>query len=401
MKKILTLFASMLIFSQLFAQAPKKMSYQAIVRNDRNQLIVNNAVGMRVSILEGSASGRAVYVETHRPVANGNGTVTIEIGMGRVVSGVFGNINWSKGNYWLRTEIDPMGAASYRVTGTVELLTVPYAFYADYASNSGNAIQKVTDNGDGTLTFTYQNGTTYKTGKLSGLAGANGKDGVSIVNTKIENDSLYISLNNGQVLNAGSVVAASQKKKHYIGEYFGGGVIFHLWEDSLGVEHGLIVDTKDLAFYKRGFPNIDARAAWSNVMEEIGAGAQSTWDGYNNSLAIVSQPGHVSSAASLCINSNSNGQTGWYLPAFDELFLLWQKRFEVNKALSKIEGATIAPVFDLLDSPIYWTSTEYYSSAAIPIDFGTGSISSIINKCTSEYCFGKANNHSVRAIRAF
>lgn len=156
----------------LFAQVPQKMSYQAIVRNANNQLIQNNAVGMRISILQGSSNGSGVYVETHTPQTNGNGSVTIEVGAGTVVSGVFSSINWASGLYWLKTEIDPQGANGYTVTGVSQLLTVPFAFYSDksyYATNSGNEIQSIIDNGNGTLTFNYTNGGSYTTGVLASL----------------------------------------------------------------------------------------------------------------------------------------------------------------------------------------------------------------------------------------
>ena len=38
----------------LFAQAPEKFSFQAVVRNESNQLVNNSQVGVRVSILQGS-----------------------------------------------------------------------------------------------------------------------------------------------------------------------------------------------------------------------------------------------------------------------------------------------------------------------------------------------------------
>jgi hypothetical protein len=182
MKKITTLFIFLFSVSSFFGQVPQKMSYQAVVRNAQNQLIQNNAVGMRLSVLAGSSTGPAVYVETHVPQTNGNGSVTIEIGAGTVVSGVFANIDWSTGLYWLQTEVDPQGANGYSITGVSQLLTVPYAFYSDYATNAGNGIESVTDNGDGTLTFTYINGTTYTTGVLGGLAGAQGPAGVDGIN---------------------------------------------------------------------------------------------------------------------------------------------------------------------------------------------------------------------------
>ena len=117
------------------AQAPEKFSYQAVVRNASNALVTNAQVGVRVSILQGSASGNAVYVETHTANTNTNGLLTIEIGGGTVQQGVFANIDWANGPYFLKTETDPNGGSSYSITSVQQLLSVPYALYAKDAGN--------------------------------------------------------------------------------------------------------------------------------------------------------------------------------------------------------------------------------------------------------------------------
>jgi hypothetical protein len=82
MKKLITLFLAILSTYFLFAQAPQRMSYQALIRNSSNALVTNQAVGMRISILQGAATGSSVYSEVHTPTTNANGLVTIEIGGG-------------------------------------------------------------------------------------------------------------------------------------------------------------------------------------------------------------------------------------------------------------------------------------------------------------------------------
>src|SRR4030042_6252920 len=109
MKKLFTFLVTLMIISGAFAQSPENISYQAVVRNSTNQLITGQKVGMKISILQGSASGTPVYVETQEPTTNTNGLVTIEIGGGAEVSGVFGNINWANGRYFILTETDPDG----------------------------------------------------------------------------------------------------------------------------------------------------------------------------------------------------------------------------------------------------------------------------------------------------
>jgi hypothetical protein len=85
------------------------MSYQAVIRNASNTLVANQSVGMRISVLQGSPGGSAVYQETQSPLSNINGLVSIEIGAGTVVSGTFSAIDWSAGPYLVRTETVPVG----------------------------------------------------------------------------------------------------------------------------------------------------------------------------------------------------------------------------------------------------------------------------------------------------
>ncbi len=165
---------------------------------------------------------------------------------------------------------------------------------------------------------------------------------------------------------------------HYIGEQFGGGVIFHLWKDEQGVEHGLIVDKTDLS----------TSQVWSNIQTTlIGTSAQSGWDGLSNSNAVVGQAGHTSSAAALCLNSTNGGQSDWYLPSIDELSLLWHNRFNVKKVLATIDGATILP-----NSAIYWSSSESSSAYAGLFLFDNGTTQLKVNKEFPYY---------VRGVRAF
>src|SRR5437016_1649180 len=106
MKKLL-LILSFSFATVLFAQAPQKMSFQAVVRTAGNDLVISAPVGMRISILQGSVSGTAVYAETQNVTSNANGLVTIEIGTGTVSSGSFAGINWGVGPYFIKTETDP------------------------------------------------------------------------------------------------------------------------------------------------------------------------------------------------------------------------------------------------------------------------------------------------------
>ena len=135
MKRLITLLAAVVVTTTLLAQSPQKLSYQAVVRNSSGTLITASPIGMRISILQGSSSGSAVYVETHSPSTNTNGLVSVEIGAGTIMSGSFSAINWSAGPYFIKSETDPAGGTAYSIIGTSELLSVPYALHAKTAES--------------------------------------------------------------------------------------------------------------------------------------------------------------------------------------------------------------------------------------------------------------------------
>jgi len=130
MKKIFAFIAVAVFSAGVFAQSPGKMSYQAVVRDASDKLVTNIAVGMQISILQGSTTGTSVYVETQTPNTNANGLVSIEIGDGTLVSGDFTTINWANGPYFIKTETDPAGGTNYTISGISQLLSVPYALHA-------------------------------------------------------------------------------------------------------------------------------------------------------------------------------------------------------------------------------------------------------------------------------
>jgi uncharacterized protein (TIGR02145 family) len=130
---IIITLANLLIISSVSAQAPEKMSYQAVIRDAGNSLTTNQAVGIKISILQGGATGTAVYVETQTPTTNTNGLVSLEIGTGTIVTGTFAGINWATGPYFIKTETDPTGGTAYTIAGTNELMSVPYALHAKTA----------------------------------------------------------------------------------------------------------------------------------------------------------------------------------------------------------------------------------------------------------------------------
>ena len=138
MKKVFSILAAVLLTvieflpQQARAQSPEKMSYQAVIRNSSDELVTNQTIGMQISILQGSASGTIVYSETQTPTTNINGLVSLEIGTG-TTSDDFSSIDWTNGPYFIKTETDLNGGTNYTITGTSQLLSVPYAMHAKTA----------------------------------------------------------------------------------------------------------------------------------------------------------------------------------------------------------------------------------------------------------------------------
>jgi len=133
MKKIFALFTAILLMATLWAQSPDKMSYQAVIRDLSDNLITDTQIGMQISILQGTANGTPVYAETQEPRTNANGLVSIEIGTG-TTNDDFASIDWTNGPYFIETKkaIAPP-LTNYTITGTSQLLSVPYALYAKTA----------------------------------------------------------------------------------------------------------------------------------------------------------------------------------------------------------------------------------------------------------------------------
>ena len=141
MKKLFTLFVIIALTISVFAQVPEKMSYQAVVRNASGELVQNSPIGIRISILQYFESGPAVYTETHTTSSNVNGLISIEIGSGTWVNGNFSTIDWTQGNYYIKIETDVAGGTNYTISGTSQILSVPYALHAMNADTADTYLE--------------------------------------------------------------------------------------------------------------------------------------------------------------------------------------------------------------------------------------------------------------------
>ena len=417
MKKLFTFMVAVFLTATLWAQSPEKMSYQAVIRNSSEALVTNTTVGMQISILQGSASGTAVYVETQSPTTNANGLISIKIGDGTVQSGDFTNIEWANGPYFIKTETDPAGGTDYTITGTSQLLSVPYALHAKTAESVSGTITEtdpvfstwdkstgisITESQISDLDhFTTANETdpVYGASVASGITATDttswnnkldsetdpvftawDKDYADLINTPAAADGSETKVTAGTnvtVTGSGTtaspyvVNATSGGSTLAIGDSYQGGIIF--WLDATG-QHGLIAATADQ----------NTGIQWFNgTYRYTGTAGDGLYAGAMNTAMIVAtqmadnQSG--SFAAKVCADYSVTvgGVTygDWYLPSKYELNLLY---------LQKIAVGGFASAY-------YWSSTEYDGSNAWEQYFGSG----------FQYGHSKYGTDYVRAVRAF
>jgi len=133
MKRLSISFAAILIASLCFAQSPESFKYQAVVRNIDGSIVDDQSVSFQMEILVGSATGTAIYTETHTTTTNDYGLVHLDIGEGTSTDD-FSSIDWGDDEYFLQVSIDLAGGASYTILGASQLLSVPYALHAKTAA---------------------------------------------------------------------------------------------------------------------------------------------------------------------------------------------------------------------------------------------------------------------------
>ena len=279
MNKIFTVLTAVLISATLWAQAPQSFSYQAVVRGTDNALVSNKKVGMKISLLQGSEKGKAVYVETHKPTSNDNGLVSIAIGGGTkdASSIAFASIDWSKGPYFVQTETDPAGGTSYSLSSVSQLLSVPYALYAGNSKDE----QKLTVSATGDTLYLKNGGFVI----IPGLSNAN----------PITNPT------NGYGPNINDVEGNSYKTV------------------TIGTQTWMAENLK-VTKYNDGttIPNITDNTQWQN--NTTGA-----WSYYNNDEANNAKYGKLYNWYALSKTSNGNKNvcpTGWHVPSDSEWTVL-------------------------------------------------------------------------------
>ena len=425
-KHTLTLF---LLFLSLciYGQSPEKMSYQAVIRDASNTLVTNQSIGMQIHILQTTTTGDAVYTETQTVTTNTNGLVSLEIGMG-YTSDDFNAIDWSAGPYFIKTETDPTGGSNYTITGTSQLMSVPFAMYA---KSSGNGI--TTDQSDAIVANTLKVGYTealvsantavvantakvgITTQQASDITSNTTKTGITTVqsdaivantlkvgytealvsaNTDVSANTLKVGYTEALV-SANTDVAANtakysknevdalianlqSKTEARVGDIRAGGVVF--WVDPSDNRHGLVVTFSNVVEGPRGWgcygtnlPNVPDVP--HNALNPEGLGAE-IGDGFNNTNAILND----CPTAPAALAARSLGAQ-WFLPSIKELNQMY-----INK--STLEAI---PGFTAFGNHFYWSSSDYSSNSAWGQFLNSGSWTDR----------NKSYANRVRAVRAF
>jgi hypothetical protein len=447
MKKHYTIILLVLFAASVFAQSPQRMSYQAVIRNSSNVLVISSPVGMRVSVLQDSPTGTEVYKEIYNPnpQTNANGLVTIEIGGGIPLTGTFSAIDWSDGPYFIKSETDPTGGTNYTITGTSQLLSVPYALHAknadtydeidpvfvlspssaitsEYISDWNTAFgwgnhaaagyvpgtRTITINGTaldltasrswsvGTITLlTTNNGITGGTITTAGTIGLTGQ---ALALHNLGTNGLIARTESGtvasRIITAGSGITVTNGdgvngnptigvKTYQVGDFAQGGIVF--WVDETG-QHGLVCAKND----QDGGSGVRWYAGTYGNTQAKGNGPFA--GEANTSIIIAAQVAigddGATYAARICnelqITESSKTYGDWYLPSKDELILISQNYSAIN-AVATANGGTV------FSTSGYWSSTEDFANGARLVDLTTGDL----------YGDYKDAIYRVRAVRAF
>ncbi len=351
-KRIFALTATLMLAANLFAQAPEKMSYQAVVRNADSELLSEETVGMQISILQGAVDGEAVYVETQTPTTNTNGLISLQIGEGTVVSGSFSTIDWGTGPYFLKTETDPTGGTSYTIEGVSELMSVPYAFYSSVADSIAGGVTEE----DPIFTESVAAGITD----------------LDIANWNDHTDSTDIA-------EFGYVAGL---KTYEVGDFAQGGIVF--WVDE-SKQHGLVCTKEEIG-------SLRWHAGTYAITRANGGGVYS---GESNTLLIIpallaagDDGGDYAAVGCNTLEVTEDDVTygDWYLPSSDELEIIGLNRLTIDATALDNDGTAIA------FSP-YWTSNEISPEEAGAKLMTPDGVSDITTNKNATF--------NVRAVRSF
>jgi hypothetical protein len=348
----------------VFTQSPEKMSYQAIVRNSSDALVSKTQIGMQISILQGTADGTPVYIETHTPTTNANGLVSIEMGSGTILSGIFSAIDWANGPFFLKTEIAVTAPlTTYTITGTSQLLSVPYALHAKTADIVSGGIKEtdpvfgasVASEIEGTDIANWNNKLDIESDPV--FTNWDKSTGITIVESQISDLGTYLDAESDPIFGAS---VASEIEGTDITNWnnkldIESDPVFTNWDKSTGIT---IVESQisDLGTYLEAESDPIFGAS---VASEIEGTDITNW---NNKLDIESDPVFTNwdKSAGITIVESQISDLGTYLEAESDPI------FGASVA-SEIEGTDIANWNNKLDIESDPVFTNWDKSAGITI----------------------------------
>jgi len=418
MKKQFTLHLFILISLIGYGQVPpQSFNYSSVIRGNNGQALPNKEVSLRLTILSGSSSGIEEYQETHLDTTSQIGVINLQIGNGTPIFGSFSDIDWGVNSYYLMIELDDNGGTNFDVMGTVQFLSVPYSLYCGNVvgnktndTSNTNEIQTISISNDtifltkgGSIVLPIPESISDLTNDVGYITNPNDNDSVSTNELQvisISNDTIFISdggfinlppayagsntdeqqlsISNDTIyLSNGGYVKISATSGHYVGELYGGGIVFWVTQDGQG---GLIASLDDLD----GGSGVPWGLNGTNV-----SNCESKTDGAGNTSAIIGAGGNTADAAGLCNGYSGGGFTDWYLPANRELYLLASQDILIDNILDNDGDPNTNGINHELGT--YWSSTEKDNLNALHYMFMTGY--TIYN--------GKSNTAGVRAVRTF
>ena len=181
------LFAAILLAGPLFAQAPQGINYQAAARDAEGEPLADENVGVRLSLLSGSPNGATVYSETQQTRTSPEGVFSLVFGQGDNTIGLFSEIEWNEGPYYLKVDLDENGGENFTEMGVTQLMSVPYALMAEQVASPAPIVSGSSIDGEGTseapLELAQQAATQGQTLKWDGQAWAPANDDISFDGT--------------------------------------------------------------------------------------------------------------------------------------------------------------------------------------------------------------------------
>lgn len=134
--KLICALVCLIIGFTTYAQVPQKMNYQGVARDAKGNPISKQAIALKIALLPTQDAIEPEYEETQLVTTNEFGLYTLQIGTGHADIGEMSKVTWSTGNKYIKVMIDPKGGSNYQDFGTTQLLSVPYAMYADVSGES-------------------------------------------------------------------------------------------------------------------------------------------------------------------------------------------------------------------------------------------------------------------------